>query len=173
MSKIFERIFRQISNYTKSFLQKYQCGFRKGYNTQHCLLFMLGKWKRTVDNGKVLGILLTDVDLESCWHPYCGTSKLTGNNQIDSMKAFIKTSCLYTINFTILLKHIFFQLSHVSKQYIHQSLRFYQFVHLIVSTSYSTKFLLFQFLPKRYGTWILKDCLTLVWFLFLLNPVNY
>ena len=109
---------------------------------------MLGKWKRTVDNGKVLGILLTDVDLESCWHPYYGTSKLTGNNQIDSMKAFIKTSCLYTINFTILLKHIFFQLSHVSKQYIHQSLRFYQFVHLIVSTSYSTKFLLFQFFTQ-------------------------
>ena len=38
MSTIFERIiFRQISNYMKSFLSKYQCGFRKGYSTQHCL----------------------------------------------------------------------------------------------------------------------------------------
>ena len=62
MSKIFERIiFRQISNYMESFLSKYQCGFRKGYSTQHCLLFMLEKWKRAVNNGKVFGILLTDL----------------------------------------------------------------------------------------------------------------
>ena len=62
MSKIFERIiFRQISNYMKSFLSKYLCCFRKGYSTQHCLLFMLKKWKRAVDNGKVFGILLTDL----------------------------------------------------------------------------------------------------------------
>ena len=62
MSKIFERIiFRQISNYVESFLSKYQCGFRKGYRTQHCLLFVLEKWKRAADNGKVYGILLTDL----------------------------------------------------------------------------------------------------------------
>ena len=62
MSKIFERIiFRQISNYMESFFLKYQCGFRKGYITQHCLLFMLEKWKRAVDNGKVFGIWLTDL----------------------------------------------------------------------------------------------------------------
>ena len=62
MSKIFERIiFRQISNYIDTFLSKYQCGFRKCYSTQHCLLLMLEKWKRVVDNGKVFGILLTDL----------------------------------------------------------------------------------------------------------------
>ena len=62
MSKIFERkMFRQISNYMESFLSKYQCGFRKGYSTQHCLLFMLEKCKRAVHNGKVFGILLTDL----------------------------------------------------------------------------------------------------------------
>ena len=62
MSKIFERIiFRQISNYMESFLSKYQCGFRKGLSTQHCLLFMLEKWKCAVDNGKVFGIFLTDL----------------------------------------------------------------------------------------------------------------
>ena len=62
VSKIFERIiFRQISNYIESFLSKYQCGFRKGYNTQYCLLFMLERWKRAVDNGNVFGILLTDL----------------------------------------------------------------------------------------------------------------
>ena len=57
---IFERIiFRQISNYMESFLSKYQCGIRKGFSTQHCLFFMLEKWKRVVDNGKVFGIWLT------------------------------------------------------------------------------------------------------------------
>ena len=43
------------------FLSKYQCGFRRGYSTQHCLLFMLEKWRRAVDNGKVIGILPTDL----------------------------------------------------------------------------------------------------------------
>ena len=33
-------------------LSKFQVGFRKGYNTQYCLLAMLGKWKCTVDRGK-------------------------------------------------------------------------------------------------------------------------
>ena len=62
VSKVFERIiFRQISNYMEPFLSKYQCGFRKDYSTQHCLLSMLEKWKRTEDNGKVFGILLTDL----------------------------------------------------------------------------------------------------------------
>ena len=62
MSKILERIiFRQISNYMESFLSRYQCGFRKGFSTQHSPLFMLEKWKRAVDNGKVFGILLTNL----------------------------------------------------------------------------------------------------------------
>ena len=43
------------------FLSKYQCGFRKGYNAQHCLLAMIEKWKKTVDNGNVFGALLTDL----------------------------------------------------------------------------------------------------------------
>ena len=62
VSKIFERIiFRQISNYMDSFFSKYQCRFRKGYSSQQCLLSMLEKWKRTVDNGKAFGLLLTDL----------------------------------------------------------------------------------------------------------------
>ena len=44
----------------ESFFCKHQCGFRKGYSTQHCLLFIPEKWKRAVDNGKAFGILLTD-----------------------------------------------------------------------------------------------------------------
>ena len=42
------------------FLSKYQCGFRKGFNAQHCLLAMLEKWKKAVDTKNVFGALLTD-----------------------------------------------------------------------------------------------------------------
>ena len=40
---------------------KQQCGFRKGYSTQYCLLSMLEKWKSAVDKGKYFGALLTDL----------------------------------------------------------------------------------------------------------------
>ena len=62
MPKVFERIiFRQISTYIEYFLSRYQCGYRKDYSTQHRLLFMLERWKRTVDNGKAFRILRTDL----------------------------------------------------------------------------------------------------------------
>ena len=62
VSKIFQRIiFRKISNYMDSFFSKHQCGFRKGSSTQQCLLSMLEKWKRAVDNGNAFGLLLTDL----------------------------------------------------------------------------------------------------------------
>ena len=46
LSKMFERImFVQISASFDNVFSKYQCGFRKGYSTQHCHLKMLEKWK--------------------------------------------------------------------------------------------------------------------------------
>ena len=42
-------------------LSKYQCGFRKGYSAQYCLLAMLEKWKSSIDKGKSFGALLTDL----------------------------------------------------------------------------------------------------------------
>ena len=41
------------------FLSKLQCGYRKDYNTQYCLLSMLEKWKSAVDKGKSFDELLT------------------------------------------------------------------------------------------------------------------
>ena len=62
LSKIFERImFIQMSAFFEDFFNKQQCGFRKGYDTQQCLLKMLEKWKRSVDGGKAFGALLTDL----------------------------------------------------------------------------------------------------------------
>ena len=52
---------KQLSIYFEEILSKFQCGFRKGFSTQHCLLLMLEKWKQAVDNNKVFGALLTDL----------------------------------------------------------------------------------------------------------------
>ena len=54
-------MFRQISSFMDSYLSKQQCGFRKGYTTQYCVLVMLERWKNAVDKGKCFGALLTDL----------------------------------------------------------------------------------------------------------------
>ena len=48
-------------HFFENILSKYQSSFRKGFSTQHCLLAMLEKWKRSVDNNKAFGALLTDL----------------------------------------------------------------------------------------------------------------
>ena len=50
-----------MSTFFEDIFNKQQCGFRKGYYTQQCLLKMLEKWKRSVDGGKAFGALLTDL----------------------------------------------------------------------------------------------------------------
>ena len=40
---------------------KYQCGFRKGFSAQHCLIAMIEKWRNSMDQGKFFGALLTDL----------------------------------------------------------------------------------------------------------------
>ena len=62
ISKIFEKIIcRQLSNHFDNILSKFQCSFRKGYSPQHCLLLMIDKWKKAVDNHKVFGAVLIDL----------------------------------------------------------------------------------------------------------------
>ena len=40
---------------------KYQCGFRKGYNAQHCLMAIIEKWCKFLDIAGHAGALLTDL----------------------------------------------------------------------------------------------------------------
>ena len=62
ISKVYERcIYDQIHSYFDKILSKKQCGFRKGYNAQHCLIALIEKWKKSVDNGGAFGALLTDL----------------------------------------------------------------------------------------------------------------
>ena len=58
-------MFVQMSAFSEDIFNKQQYGFRKGYNTQQCLLKMLEKWKRSVDGGKVFGALETDLSKAS------------------------------------------------------------------------------------------------------------
>ena len=62
LPKIFENpMSKQLSTFFENILSRFQCGFRKCYNTQHCLLLMLEKCKLAVDNDEVFGALLTDL----------------------------------------------------------------------------------------------------------------
>ena len=62
ISKFNERImFKQMSEYFEnSLFSKYQCGFRKGFSAQRCLVSMLEKWKSATNN-KSFGGLVTDL----------------------------------------------------------------------------------------------------------------
>ena len=62
VSKIYERIlYRQVEIIFDEILSIYQCGFRKEFSSQHCLIVMLEKWKQSIDMGGCAGALLTDL----------------------------------------------------------------------------------------------------------------
>ena len=41
------------------YFSEFQCGFRKGYSIQQCLIALIERWKSEVDSGKSFGALLT------------------------------------------------------------------------------------------------------------------
>ena len=62
VSKVFERIlFSQIEGYIEIYLFQYLCGFRKGNNTENCLLVMVEKMKLCIDTQGTAAALLTDL----------------------------------------------------------------------------------------------------------------
>ena len=62
ISKVYERLmYNQIFPYFVSGFSKSQCGFRKGFNAQHCLLTMVEKWPKTLDEGGETWAVLTDL----------------------------------------------------------------------------------------------------------------
>ena len=61
LSKVYERLlYNQIYPYFETLFSTFQCGFRKGFNTQHCLLAMIEKWRITLNKGGETGEVLTD-----------------------------------------------------------------------------------------------------------------
>ena len=62
VSKIFERnMYKDIDDFMQKYMSSSLCGFRKGYNTQHCLLAMLEKWKKALDKKDCVAAVLTDL----------------------------------------------------------------------------------------------------------------
>ena len=62
ISKIFEKLLRkQLSKFFKCILSTFSCGFWRGFSTQCCLLFMLDKRKKAVNNHQAFGSLPTDL----------------------------------------------------------------------------------------------------------------
>ena len=61
ISKIYKKLlYDQLSKYFDSLLATNQCGFRKGFSSQYCVLVMLEKFKEALDRGNQFGALLTD-----------------------------------------------------------------------------------------------------------------
>ena len=52
---------KQITMFIDPLLSKFQCGFRKSYGAQDCLLAILEHWKSVVDKGKVFGAVVTEL----------------------------------------------------------------------------------------------------------------
>ena len=62
VSKVFERtMYNEINQYTNNFLSPYLFEFRKGHNTNQCLVAMFELWRKALDNKKVAGGVLTDL----------------------------------------------------------------------------------------------------------------
>ena len=62
ISKIFEHIIcNQLSAFFEEIFSKFQCGFRKNYSTQNCLLMMLESWKEAANKNKAFGALMADL----------------------------------------------------------------------------------------------------------------
>ena len=48
-----------VNSLTVHIFSKFQCSFRKGFNTHNCLLDMIENWKESLDQGGHYGALLT------------------------------------------------------------------------------------------------------------------
>ena len=62
LSKVYEKcLYKQMENYMENILSNSQCDFRKGFKAQQCLIGMIEKAKRIMDNGGHFSVLLTDL----------------------------------------------------------------------------------------------------------------
>ena len=62
LSKIYKKlIYNQLHGYFDKILLPSQCGFRKGYSSQHCLLVILENFQESVDDRNEFGALSSDL----------------------------------------------------------------------------------------------------------------
>ena len=71
VSKIYESCLnKQLEEYFQALLFKHQCGFWKGDSIIKALLQIFEKWRKPLDDGGVLGALLTDLSRAFDCLPY-------------------------------------------------------------------------------------------------------
>ena len=62
LSKVFEKLMQnQINLHIKSFLSPYLCGYRKSFNSQHALISLIERWRKSLDNKGYEGAVLMDL----------------------------------------------------------------------------------------------------------------
>ena len=62
MSKVFERIlYKQIDTFMTTKFSPYLCGFRKNNSAQYSLSKMIETWKKHLDKGEKIGVILMDL----------------------------------------------------------------------------------------------------------------
>ena len=80
-------MYDQLKNYLDKILSKCQCGFRKEFSTQHCLLVMIEKLRKSVGKVEASAALLTNVSkVFDCLPHDLLIAKLKGSN--DSLQGF-------------------------------------------------------------------------------------
>ena len=67
---------RQILEFFETVLIKFQCGFRKGYSTQNCLLAIVENCKKALDRGNEYEALITDLSKAFDCLPHVIVAKL-------------------------------------------------------------------------------------------------
>ena len=64
ISKIYEKLMHDnMSDYFNDVLSKFQCGFRKGFSAQNCLLYMIETIRKTRDNCGLFAAVMSDMVL--------------------------------------------------------------------------------------------------------------
>ena len=62
ISKVFEKLMQnQIYLHINSFLRPYLCHYRKGFNSQHALISLIERWRKSLDNKGYGGAVLMDL----------------------------------------------------------------------------------------------------------------
>ena len=62
LSKVYERLmYDQMYHFFDQIFSKLQCGFRKGFSAEQCLIHMIEKWQTYLDTGGHGSALLTDL----------------------------------------------------------------------------------------------------------------
>ena len=52
--------FTQVSSYVDQFFSAFMCGYRKGFSTQQALLWLIERWKNTLNQNRYGGGILID-----------------------------------------------------------------------------------------------------------------